>query len=230
MGGYLRRIMVFVLLSVTAVSMVHAQETDYMFELGVGGGPSFYMGDVNSRLYANSNSMAGLVFRYNQNRRVAWKAGLNMGGLSGSSEGAFGVIPGDGVRFSRTVYDIDAQLEWGFCSYGMPSWIGSHRLQPYCLAGIGATFAPKPAKNDFAVNFPLGAGVRYKLAERVNVGLEWTMRFSSSDRLDVSGQGNGLEDPFLIKGKGMKNKDSYSFTMVYLTFDVFQRPCNCNSN
>jgi len=90
-------------------------------------------------------------------------------------------------------------------------------------------FAPKPARNDFAANFPVGLGVRYKMSDRVNVGLEWTMRFSTSDRLDVtSADGTTLEDPFTIKGKGIKNKDSYSFTMLYVTFDVFKRPCNCN--
>lgn len=230
MKNVLRRTIAVSLLSMMAAVAVYGQESDYMFEVGVGGGPSFYMGDVNSRLYENSNAMAGLLFRYNQNRRVAWRAGLNMGGISGSTEGAYGAIPGNEVSFSRTVYDLSAQVEWGFTSYGMPSWSGSRRVQPYCLAGLGATFAPKPARNDFAVTFPLGAGIRYKLAERVNVGLEWTMRFTSSDRLDVSTQGNGLNDPFLIKGKGMKNKDSYSFTMVYLTFDVFRRPCDCNND
>ena len=55
------------------------------------------------------------------------------------------------------------------------------------------------------------------------------MRFSSSDRLDVTSDvAPGLQDPFIIKGKGMKNKDSYSFTMLYVTFDVFKRPCHCN--
>lgn len=226
----MRGIVVSLLLSLTVVGPVLAQDSDFMFEVGAGGGPCFYMGDVNNRMYANSNAMAGLLFRYNQNRRVAWKAGLAMGGISGSTAGAYGAVPGDPVDFSRTVYDLSGQIEWGFNSYGMPSWSGSHRLQPYCLVGIGATFAPKPARNDFAVNFPLGGGVRFKLAERVNVGAEWTMHFSTSDRLDVSAAGNGLSDPFLIKGKGIKNKDSYSFTMVYLTFDVFRRPCNCNND
>ena len=55
------------------------------------------------------------------------------------------------------------------------------------------------------------------------------MRFSTSDRLDVTHtDGTSLQDPFMIKGKGIKNKDSYSFTMLYVTFDVFKRPCHCN--
>lgn len=206
-----------------------AQDDGYLMEVGLGGGGSFYMGDVNSRLYNNTNGVISAVARYNVNPRFALKANLSSAGISGSSENAYGVLPGDGQVFSRTLYDFGIQVEWGFCGYGMEGWNGCHRVAPYGLVGVGMAFAPKPARNDFAANFPVGLGVRYKMSDRVNVGLEWTMRFSTSDRLDVtSADGTTLEDPFTIKGKGIKNKDSYSFTMLYVTFDVFKRPCNCN--
>ena len=206
-----------------------AQDDGYLMEVGLGGGGSFYMGDVNSRLYNNTNGVISAVARYNVNPRFALKANLSSAGISGNSENAYGVLPGDGQVFSRTLYDFGIQVEWGFCGYGMEGWNGCHRVAPYGLVGVGMAFAPKPARNDFAANFPVGLGVRYKMSDRVNVGLEWTMRFSTSDRLDVtSADGTTLEDPFTIKGKGIKNKDSYSFTMLYVTFDVFKRPCNCN--
>ena len=207
-----------------------AQEEDgYLMEMGLGGGGSFYMGDANSRLYNNTNGVISVLARYNVNPRFSLKANLSSAGISGSTENAYGVMPGDELRFSRTLYDFGVQIEWGFCGYGMEGWNGNHRLAPYGLMGIGLTFAPKPAQNDFAVNFPVGLGLRYKLSERVNIGLEWTMRFSTSDRLDVTHtDGTSLQDPFMIKGKGIKNKDSYSFTMLYVTFDVFKRPCHCN--
>jgi hypothetical protein len=206
-----------------------AQDDGYLMEIGLGGGGSFYMGDANTRLYNNTNGVFSVVARYNVNPRFMLKADLAAAGISGSTESAYGVLPGDELTFSRTVYDLGVQIEWGFCGYGMEGWNGNHRLAPYGLLGIGATFAPKPVQNDFAANFPVGLGVRYKLSERVNVGLEWTMRFTTSDRLDVTQTyGTSLENPFMIKGKGLKNKDSYSFTMLYVTFDVFKRPCHCN--
>lgn len=207
-----------------------AQEEDgYLMEMGLGGGGSFYMGDANSRLYNNTNGVFSVLARYNVNPRFSLKANLSSAGISGSTENAYGVMPGDELIFSRTLYDFGVQIEWGFCGYGMEGWNGNHRLAPYGLIGIGATFAPKPAQNDFAANIPVGLGLRYKLSERVNIGLEWTMRFSTSDRLDVTHtDGTSLQDPFMIKGKGIKNKDSYSFTMLYVTFDVFKRPCHCN--
>ena len=206
-----------------------AQDDGYLMEIGLGGGGSFYMGDANGKLYRNTNGVASVIARYNVNPRFAVKGNLAAAGISGSSENAFGAVPGDEIRFSRTVYDLGVQIEWGFCGYGMPGWNGAHRLAPYGLLGVGMSFAPKPAQNDFAANFPVGLGIRYKLSERVNLGLEWSMRFSTSDRLDVgTDTPSTLADPFLIKGKGIKNKDSYSFTMLYVTFDIFKRPCHCN--
>ena len=206
-----------------------AQDEGYLMEVGLGGGGSFYMGDANTRFYNNTNGVLSVIARYNVNPRFSLKADFAAAGISGSTENSYGVLPGDELKFSRTVYDFGVQMEWGFCGYGMEGWSGCRRLAPYGLLGIGATFAPKPVQNDFGANFPIGLGVRYKLSERVNVGLEWTMRFSTSDRLDVTQTyGTSLENPFTIKGKGIKNKDSYSFTMLYVTFDVFKRPCHCN--
>jgi len=210
-------------------TLAAAQDDGFLMELGVGGGGSFYMGDANDRLYRNTNGTASILARYNVNPRFSLKANLAAAGISGSSENAFGAMPGDPVAFSRTVYDMGFQIEWGFCAYGMTGWSGFHRLAPYGLVGVGMSFAPEPAKNDFAANFPVGLGLRYKLSERVNLGLEWSMRFSTTDRLDVGTDSPVIwENPLLIKGKGIKNKDSYSLTMLYVTFDVFKRPCHCN--
>lgn len=219
----------FLVLLLTCGNLAAAQEDGYLMEIGLGGGGSFYMGDANSRFYNNTNGVFSAMARYNVNPRFSLKADFAAAGISGSTENSYGVLPGDELTFSRTVYDFGVQIEWGFCGYGMEGWNGCHRLAPYGLLGIGLTFAPEPVQNDFGANFPVGLGLRYKLSERVNIGLEWTMRFTTSDRLDVTQTyGTSLEDPFMIKGKGIKNKDSYSFTMLYISFDIFKRPCHCN--
>ena len=224
-----KRLTLLSLVIILLCSKTAAQDEGYLMEMGLGGGGSFYMGDANGRLYNNTNGVFSVIARYNVNPRFSLKANLSSAGISGSTENAYGTLPGDELIFSRTLYDFGAQMEWGFCGYGMEGWNGNHRLAPYGLMGIGVTFAPEPEQNDFAANFPIGLGLRYKLSERVNIGLEWTMRFSTSDRLDVTRtDGTTLKDPFMIKGKGIKNKDSYSFTMLYVTFDVFKRPCHCN--
>ena len=90
-------------------------------------------------------------------------------------------------------------------------------------------YEPPPANGVFTVNFPSGAGVKYKLRERLNIGCEFNMRFSLSDKLDVSNkEGLQLNDPYQIKGKGFKNKDSYSFAVLFLTYDLFPKCKDCN--
>lgn len=214
-----------ILMALTA----HAQD-EYRMEVGPAAGASFYMGDANQKLYRNTGLMGGVVARYNCNPRLSFKADLTAAHISGSTDNMKDRSFPASLDFDRTIYDMGVQVEVGFLGYGLTRYNGSHRVAPYYLTGIGMTFAPKPQKNDFAFNIPLGLGVRYKIADRWNVGLEWTMRFSSSDRLDVTRQSGGttLEDPYQIKGKFLKNKDSYSYTMLTLTYDILKKPCDCN--
>lgn len=201
-------------------------DTEYLMEIGPAAGAGFYMGDANNKLYNNTRFMGGIVARYKINPRFAVKADLAASGIAGNSANMKDRTFPQPFSFSRTVYDFGFQIEGNFLAYGTTSYNDSHRLVPYYLLGIGLTFAPEPAKNDFAANFPIGIGVKYKLTRRLNLSLEWTMRFSTTDRLDVTDKAG--EDPFQIKSGFLKNKDSYSFTMLMLTYDIFAKPCDCN--
>ena len=211
---------------------VRADELEYRYELGVMLGGSSYYGDANySTLMKNMNMMGGVVGRYNINQRMALKANLAVAGISGSTAGLDNRFPGGDVDFSRTIYDLGVQYECHFFAYGMGAgYKDSRRIVPYLLGGVGLTYAPKPANHVFALNIPVGFGVKYKFAERINMGAEWTMRFTSSDRLDVtSTTGLVLNDPYGIESKGMKNKDGYSWLMLYVSYDMFPKYRKCNN-
>ena len=86
-----------------------------------------------------------------------------------------------------------------------------------------------PAKNgqtwkELTMNIPVGFGVKYKFRPRWNVGLDWSMRFSMSDKLD------GIEDPYKVKSGFLKNKDSYSWTMVYISYDLCPKYRKCTND
>ncbi len=201
-------------------------DTEYLMEIGPATGVSFYMGDANNKFFSNLNFSGGIVARYKPNPRFAVKADLIMAGISGSTEKLTDRKYPEEITFSRKVIDFGFQFEGNFLAYGLTTYNDCHKLAPYYLLGIGLTYAPAPAKHDFAANFPIGIGLKYKLSERLNLGLEWTMRFSTSDRLDVKDSAG--ENPFMIKGGFMKNKDNYSVTMITLTYDILARPCDCN--
>ena len=91
--------------------------------------------------------------------------------------------------------------------------------------GIGATYADTDAGSAFTANVPIGAGVKYKLGKRLNLGLEWAMHFSLSDKLD------GIEDPYGIESTGIfKNTDSYSMLKLTLTYSFMPKCKICNKD
>ncbi len=219
-----------------------AQDEEYRMELGGAAGACFYLGDANSTPYKNMGGMLSVVARYIYNPRMALKANLAMGHISGNTDGIY--FPSDPwsetteggkwgtASFKRNVFDLGVQFEFNFWGYGMgPGYKNTRRLTPYMTAGLGFTFAPKPVDAVFAFNVPIGVGMKYKLRERLNIGLEWSIRFTTSDALDVSRiEGVQLKDPYGISSSGFKNKDCYSFTMLYLTYDMFPKCKTCNKD
>ena len=212
---------------------VSAQELEYNMELGGMVGASYYMGDANNTTPLKDVAMAGGVLaRYNINPRMAVKGNLAIGRIKGTTEGMDNKFPNGGhSTFGRNVYELGAQFEYNFFAYGAGTgYKGSRRLTPYVLGGVGMTYAPKPANHVVAMNIPLGLGVKYKLADRLNVGAEWTMRLTTSDRLDVTNaEGLQLNDPYGIVSGGGKNKDCYSWLMLYVSYDMFPKYRKCNN-
>lgn len=79
-------------------------------------------------------------------------------------------------------------------------------------------------KNVFTGNVPLGLGVKYKIASRLNLGVEWAVHFSLSDELD------GVRDPYNVKSSGaFKNTDCYQALQVTLTYSFKARCSTCHN-
>ena len=73
-----------------------------------------------------------------------------------------------------------------------------------------------------SVVLPMGVGVKYKLKERLNLGLEFTMRKSFGDGLDGLSDLNGINHSFA------KNTDWYSVLMVSVTYEFGKRCKVCH--
>lgn len=227
----LKYILLTALLTIAATA--HPQDLEYKMEAGGAVGGSYYLGDANfTGLFKEMSGMGGIVARYNLNPRMAIKGNLVAAGIAGTTKGNEYHIPGNSdIDFSRTLYDLGAQFEYNFFPYGSGGgYKRLYRLTPYITMGMGFTYAGKPVDNVFTVNFPIGAGIKYKIADRLNLGCELTFRFSMSDQLDVTAKGTTtLDDPLGIKSSGMKNKDSYSFLCLFLTYDIMPKYRKCNN-
>ncbi len=239
----LRSSVIILLLCLFANARAQSEnDVEYQMELGGGAGTCFYMGDANGTPFAHMSGMGSIIARKLFNPRMALKGNLALGHIKGNSQGYF--IPTDAtsetpegglpttVSFSRNVIDFGAQFEMNFWGYMVNSGYSENsRLTPYALAGAGFTVAPGGASTQFALNLPIGIGVKYKLRPRLNIGLEWTMRFSTSDALDASKkEASQLIHPYGIKSVGLKNKDCYSFTMIFLTYDLCPKCKECHNN
>ena len=235
----------FVIVALLVAATARAQVGDlleYQQEIGGGIGVSSYLGDAGGGWLKKPGFMASLIWRRNLNPRMSVKCNVGYGHISGSSEGIF--IPEDAmsqtpeggtaarpITFSRGLVDFGAQFEFNFLGYGIgAAYKGVKRWTPYLLGGAGITIATgggAPAAGAFTI--PLGAGFRYKLKPRLNIGFEWSVNFTTSDRLDDVGGPTHLNDPYGVESGMFKNKDCYMKTFVFLTYDISPKYRKCNN-
>ena len=229
-----RFIKILIAFSFIPVSL-YAQYADeeYRMEIGARLGGISYMGDANGNPFKEMGISAGVLARYNFNPRMVIKADFGIGKISGNTHSLDNTFPNGGqVDFERTIYDFGTQFEYNFWPYGNGmSYQTSRRFTPYILGGIGMTFASEPVENIAAFHFALGAGIKYKFAPRWNVGVEFAVRFTTTDDLDVtSSEGLVPDDPYQIKSGFMKNKDCYSLLGLTVTYDIWAKCNNCNKD
>ena len=229
---YPMRSLTFFIAFLLAAPLLSAQDddTEYRMELGAGVGLAFGLNDCNSAWYGSSNIGGALVGRFVLNPRMAIKVNLGYGRLGGTTEGRSDFYPANpnasgpaklNYQLSGDLYDLSALYELHFLPYGYTrGYQGYRRLTPYLQMGFGFSYGT--AGKAFTCNIPLGVGVKFKASRRLNLGLEWRMHLTPSDKLD------GLEQPLGIKSMGFRNKDHYSFTLFTLTYDLAPRCPTCN--
>lgn len=207
-------------------SQAKAQE-DYRFDIGGGIGMTGYLGDANTaNLWQHPGVDGTLLFRYLLNPRFAFKSNLYVGTLSGNSADMTNVFPnGETYKFSTTFFEAGEMVEFNFFNYGMgETYRRLKRISPYITAGLGLTVWTTSGLTPAAFTIPVGVGVKYKLSERWNLGFEFLMKKTFSDRLD----GPQLADPTGIKSSFMKNTDWYSTMSVTISYEFSKRCAVCN--
>lgn len=210
-------------LMVLATTCVWGQE--YRFEVGPALGITGYLGDVNtSNMYKMPRVAGGGIFRYNLNTRWAFKGNLLYVGLAGDSKNIESQFPhGEHYKFSAHVVDLGGQVEFNFFHFGEGARYKNYkRLSPYMVAGVGMELSFVGGKTTFGAVLPLGAGVKFRLKERLNLGFEFTMRKSFSDKVD------GITDLYGYSHGIAKNTDWYSVGMFTLTYEFSKRCVKCH--
>lgn len=201
----LKSCILFLGLLIAAPSLI-AQRTG---DLGVFGGVSYYMGDLNTKkLFLMPRPAYGVLYRYNINHRLAIQGHYLHGKLE-ASDAKSKVNPDRNLNFSSPIDEAGVQFEVNFFEY----FIGSkmHWWTPYIFGG-GSVFFFKPYGNVngakvelkplategqgssvfpgresyrlYAFSIPFGVGVKVSLSKLIGVGAEWGMRKTTTDYLD----------------------------------------------
>jgi hypothetical protein len=160
---------------------------------------------------------------------MAWAFSVGYGKLKGNVSDAETWYP-DAEQmeqsFNNSLIDGGVRFEYNFWAYGTgQEYRGARRVAPFFTLGVGVTHADTSDGGIMAMNVPLGAGVKYKVGDRLNLTLEWRMHFTGSDKLD------GVADPYTIKSSGLfKNTDCYSMLQLSLTYDILAKCKTCNND
>lgn len=218
------------LLMLCATLTASAQQDDeYLMEIGGGVGMVAYQGDFNGKITSGMQPAGAIVWRRLLNPYMGFRVTGMMGKLKGDATRVETYYPNETTRaysFDRSLTDVSVTYEYNFWPYGTGrDYRGAKRLTPFVFGGIGTTYVSGGEKKVFTANVPIGLGIKYKLKERLNVGLEWSMHFSLSDELD------GMADPYGIKSSGaFKNTDCYSGLMITLTYSFKSKCRTCNND
>ena len=224
----MRKLLLMLMVLLPAARMSAQDDPQYRMEIGAGVGTVSYEGDFNGNVLMNMQPMFSALWRYNFDPYKDLRLSATYGKLKGSSKNVDTYYPDyatEEYSFNRNLLDVNLVFEYNFWPYGTGrDYRGAKRLTPYIYGGIGATSASGGgSKSVFTANVPIGLGVKYKLNERMNLGLDWGIHFSLSDELD------GVKDPYQVKSSGMfKNTDCYSMLQLTLTYSFKAKCRTCN--
>ena len=222
-----RRILLLITMLVAALQMNAQIDDEYKMEVGAGGGMVGYLGDYNDNIAKCMQPSGMVVLRRNFNPYMGLRLTGTLGKLKGSYKDEKTYYPENAeYSFNRSMVDVNIVYEYNFWPYGTGfDYRGAKRFTPYIYIGLGGTYVSGNSNNVLAMNITLGLGVKYKVTERLNVGLDWGIHFALSDKLD------GVVDPYSVRSSGaFKNKDAFTTLQLSLTYSFAAKCKTCNKD
>jgi len=224
-AGRIIRGLLFAALLLPATTAIAQDEPEYRLELGAGAGLVSYTGDFNGNLLKGMQPWGTLLAKYHLNPRMALALNIGTGKIKGSTENLDTWYEIEHYEFNNQLTEVDFRYEYNFWAYGTgQEYRGARRLVPFITIGLGVTHH-SGENSGVTMNLPLGGGIKWKMAPRLNLILEWVMRFTPNDNLD------GRKDVYGIKSSGLfKNTDCYSVLQLGVTYDLWAKCKVCNND
>lgn len=224
-GGIIKGLLLVAML-LPAPDLMAQDEPEYRLEVGAAAGLLNYTGDFNGNLLKGMQPWFALTAKYRLNPRMGLALNIGIGKIKGSTDDVDTWFPiEERYEFNNQLTEADIRYEYHFWAYGTgQEYRGARPLVPYITLGLGLTHHSGD-NSGITMNLPIGAGIKWKMAPRLNLTAEWAMRFTPSDKLD------GREDIYGIKSSGLfKNTDCYSVLQISISYDLWAKCKICNND
>ena len=204
---------------------VKAQEPEYMFEIGAGGGMSWAYGDINKCKAVYKPSVAAdVILRYNANPRWAFESDITTYGIKGDCRDFDDVFPESHPQtFDNRVWLLSVRPEFHFWNYG---WTNDYREKkhfvPFLTTGIGGGFSTGDGDTGALFALHVGTGAKWKMSPRMNAQLTCLFTRTFGDKAD------GISDPYAVGSNAWANSDWIGSLVLSITFDFKERCLSCN--
>jgi len=195
----------FIVVLLITIFGLSAKSQSKTIELGLFGGTSYYIGDLNPALPYNMAQFGyGAVARYNASSRWAFKLSYSRGKVKGDDLSTEAVANRN-LNFVSTINDFSLVAEFNFWEYFTGSKhsfftpylfggagfflfnskaLDGTALQPLGTEGQNAGFDNRKPYKNYSVAFPFGFGFKYSINERLGLAFEWGMRKTLTDYID----------------------------------------------
>jgi hypothetical protein len=194
-------------------------------DIGIFGGTSYYMGDLNPSKHFYSPGYAfGPIYRYNFDPRSSIRFSGIYHKLSGNSAG-YGDLYVESLNssFDATFIDASANYEINFIPYKTANRKLKQSL--YLTAGAGyhvlLTTNAKEGMSHFMI--PFGIGYKFNTTKKMSAGVELSVRKTFTDT-GIDGITNiDSETNNTLFG----NKDWYTFAGIFISYKIFNYRDDC---
>jgi hypothetical protein len=208
-----------------------------IYEVGVFGGGSNFIGDVGStRFIAPVNAAYGGLVKWNRSARHSYRASFIYTNLEADDR-----LADDPRRVNRKYsftapsYEISLGMEFTFLEFDLHQ--GLPNQTPYIYTGISVLNHPNfyylnnrlvsEKKRSNAIGIPIVLGFKKAVDEFWIAGIEAGARYTFSDELDGSDHSSAVLKE-IVRFGNFNNNDWYMFVGLTLTYTFGRKPCYCN--
>jgi opacity protein-like surface antigen len=183
-------------------------------ELGVLGGTSYYIGELNHQHFQPFKPAGGIIFRNNLGKRLAFRMHAFYGNIEGADANSKNEWEQErNLNFNSHVFELSGGFEINYFKYMMGRVVKERRGEyytPYLFIGLsyynfnpktdynGESFELQPLgtegqgtsannKKQYKLNqisIPLALGIKFNVSKWMSVGLEYGIRRTFTDYLD----------------------------------------------